>query len=220
MVKTGVTFLDFASLVIILLPLVPVFIIFIRKVYHLETLNFLIAVCLLTFLQNLLLILPTGLHLDPASLRAVFSLFDFACLILLFRTTFHKTMLREGLSVLAFSILSMAITLYTIRGTEKIFWPISILIAFILIGIILISLFRLIMSNTIYIFNSPLFWIGGGTLCFYGMYILTEAVTVYRWDVSKNLEEQKAGLLSFTAIIRFTAYVVAAWVAKMDHRQS
>lgn len=217
MVKTGVTLLDILSLLVILLPLVPVFIIFIRKSYNYEALNFLGALCMLSFIQYLLLLLPLSIELDRPSIKALFSLFEFTALVLLFRSTFAKNFVRETLSVLLFSFLSVVITLSTMNGITENAWYVAMLINTALVAITLVALVRLIRNDNIVIFNSPIFWIAAGTLCYYSMCVLTDTVTFYRWDISGNPEVQKAILLCIANIARFAAYTVAAWVARVPN---
>lgn len=216
MVKTGVTLLDILTLLVILLPLGPVFIIFLRKSYNYEALNFLGALCILSFIQYLLLLLPLSLQLERPSIKALFSLFEFAALVLLFRSTFAKNFVRETLSVLLFSFLSVVITLYTIIGINENAWSIAMLINTALVAMTLVALVRLIRNDNLVLFNSPIFWIAAGTLCYYSMCVLTETVTFYRWDVSGNPEEQKAILLCIANLARFAAYTVAAWIARVS----
>ena len=52
MLKTGNTLADLLLLVVTFLPLIPVLLIFIRKEYGKEPLNFLAVICLLCFLKD------------------------------------------------------------------------------------------------------------------------------------------------------------------------
>src|ERR1700755_3579722 len=99
------------------LSLIPILLIFARKMYLQEPFNFLAILCLLCFLKDL----PanTGTLSSPIQplIEKVFSLLLFGLLAIIFLTALPKG-LRYGLSVVGVALLSMAITWWSVKGWE------------------------------------------------------------------------------------------------------
>ena len=212
MPKTGIGLLQILSLVAILLPLVPVFIIFISKTYKEDVLALLMGLCLVSFIENLLLYVPQFVQLDVLFIRASFHLLNYTILVLLLQLVIEGKWLREGLELFLVSFLSVVITIYTIGGISTYLGNIEIAQALLMIVLNFIALLQLIRKHDIFIFLSPMFWIAGGTFFFYSMFLLTQSLPEYK-TVLPGESQQKKVLMLVIILIQFVFYTVAATVA-------
>lgn len=219
MPKTGIGLLEILALVAILLPLIPVFIIFISKAYKQYTLALLMGLCLVSFIQNLILYIPRVVPIDILFIRAIFQLINYIILLLLLKAVITGKWLREGMKILLVSFVSVAVTIYSTKGIALYLGKIEIVQALILILITLIALFQLIRSLDIFIFLSPMFWIAGGTFFYYSMFLITQAIPEYKVVLQGIPQQQKQALLLVIIIIQFSFYIIAAIVAGNKNKE-
>ena len=109
MAKTGIGLLEILALVAILLPLVPVFIIFISKAYKQDVLALLMGLCLVSFIQNLILYVPRFVSVDILFIRASFQLINYIILLLLLKMVIEGKWLQEGIKILLVSFVSVVL---------------------------------------------------------------------------------------------------------------
>jgi hypothetical protein len=112
--------------------------------------------------------------------------------------------------LIAFS--SIAITIYTMRGTEQHAFKLSFIAAFIMLLAAIVALLQLIKDKQLFIFQSPMFWIAGGNICYFTMFILTGFVGI-QGNEGVALQHEKLILLSVINGIRYMFFIAAAYVA-------
>jgi hypothetical protein len=221
MEKTGIGLIEILALVAILLPLIPVLIIFISKTYKQDVLALLMGLCLVSFIQNLILYIPSFVPLDILFVRASFQLITFIILLLLLKLVIKEKWLHEAMKILLVSFVSVVITIYSTKGIFSYLGKIELVQALLLILLTLIALFQLIRSQDIFIFLSPPFWISGGTLFYYSMFLLTQSIPEYNPMLTGQQHPQKQVLLLIIIFIQFVFYIIAAIIAgKKDQENS
>ena len=213
MPKTGIGLLEILSLVAILLPLIPVFIIFISKTYKEDVLALLMGLCLVSFIQNLILYVPRFVPLDVLFIRASFHLINYIILLLLLQLVVEGKWLREGIKIVLVSFVSVVITIYSTRGIPTYLGNIETAQALLMIVLNVVVLLQLIKRHDIFIFFSPMFWIAGGTFFYYSMFLLTQSLPEYKAIVQGEPQQQKRVLLLVIMLIQFVFYTIAAAVA-------
>lgn len=213
MVKTGISIPEILSWLAILLPVISILTIFIRRTWQQEIMIFLGALCLLSFLQHLMIYIPKLVPLNNTSINSIFSLGEFALLLYLFKMNIEPAWLREIIHIVLISFLSVAITTYSLRGTETYSFPLAMTAAFILLLVAVIALLQLIRDKQLFIFQSPMFWIAGGNICYFSMFILTGFVGTLA------LQQEKQILLYVINSIRFIFFIVAAYTARQKKEQ-
>ncbi|HKH62528.1 MAG TPA: hypothetical protein VKA49_16910 [Flavitalea sp.] len=213
MPKTGIGLLEILSLVAILLPLIPVFIIFISKTYKEDILALLMGFCLVSFIQNLILNLLQFVPLDILFIKASFHLITYIILLLLLQLVIEGKWIREGIKILLVSFVSVVITIYITRGISVYLRNIEIAQALLMIVLNFIVLLQLIRKHDIFIFLSPMFWIAGGTFFYYCMFLLTQSLPEYKAVLQGESQQQKRALLLVIILIQFVFYIIAATVA-------
>ncbi|MBC7829714.1 MAG: hypothetical protein H7122_18365 [Chitinophagaceae bacterium] len=220
MPKTGIGLLEILALVAILLPLLPVFIIFISKAYKQDLLALLMGLCLVSFIQNLILYIPRFVPLDMLFIKASFQLINYIILLLLLKVVIIGKWQREGLKILLVSFASVVITIYSTQGIAVYLGNIEIVQALLLILVTLIALFQLIRGLDIFIFLSPMFWIAGGTFFYYSMFLITQSIPEYKSVLQGTPLQQKKALLLIIIIIQFIFYIIAAIVAGNKNKEN
>lgn len=213
MPKTGIGLLEILALVAILLPLIPVFIIFISKAYKQDIIALLMGLCLANFIQNLILYIPRFVPLDIIFIRACFQLINYIILLMLLKLVIKGPLLREAIKILMVAFVSVVITIFSLNGSPVYLGNIEIMQSLVLILITLIALLQLIRSQDIFIFLSPMFWIAGGTFFYYSMFLLTQSIPEYKVVLQPPSHQQKKALLLIIILIQFIFYIIAAIVA-------
>jgi hypothetical protein len=77
----------------------------------------------------------------------------------------------------------------------------------------IVALLQLIREKQLFIFQSPMFWIAGGNICYFTMFLLTGFVGMQGKEGSA-LQQEKLVLLSVINCIRYLFFIVAAWAAQ------
>lgn len=209
MLQTGLGIPEILSILAILLPVIPVLIIAIRHTWQQETMIFLGAVCLLAFMQHLLLYLPQLLPVNATFINSLFGLSEFVLFFHLFKTVIEPQWVKELFHTILIAYSSVAITIFSLRGTEVHAWALSITAALLLLASAILALLQLIRDKQLFIFQSPLFWIAGGNICYYCIFILTGFVGT-RGKGTMAMMQEKMILLSVINDIRFVFFIVAA----------
>ncbi|HMH20683.1 MAG TPA: hypothetical protein VK563_02850 [Puia sp.] len=200
MFKTGNIFIDYFLGVDAFLPLLPVILIFIRKTYRKEQLNFLMIVCLLNFILGMIRAIPL---LGPEKLPIVnnlFSLLELISLTQLFKPALSGKS-KDLFNIFLISFLSVLLTYFSVKGWGIFSIGFDTLQSAIIIGVILLSLPFLVRSTALRIFEAPLFWIAMGTLFYFLIFILIE------WVDGDNPE--KTVLLGVASFVRYILYTLA-----------
>jgi hypothetical protein len=219
MPKTGIGLLEMLSLVAILLPLIPVLIVFISKTYKEDVLALLMGLCLVGFIQNLLLYIPQLVPVDLLFIKASFELITYVILLVLINLVIEGRWWRETIKILLVAFISVVITIYSTRGIGAYLANIEIAQASVMILLNFVVLLQLIRRHDIFIFHSPMFWVAGGTFFYQSMFLLTHALPEYNAVLQVVPQQQKKILLLIMIIIQFGFYVVAATVAAKDDKE-
>jgi hypothetical protein len=212
MFKTGNNFADFFCLAIILLPLIPVILISFQRNYGKGLFNFLLVVCLLGFLKGLALITKTFPAGNQSIITNICSLLEMILLIQIFKTSLTgKT--KDVLNIIIIAFLSVYITYFSIKGWSITTKEFEVIQSYLILAAIIVSLPPLIRATNLGVFESPLFWITGGTLVYFFLYILLEWVDSSSGPVSRGLQTEKNMFLSIAALIRYSLYILAVLLA-------
>ena len=221
MPKTGIGFVEMLSLVAILLPLIPVLIIFITKAYQEDVLALLMGVCLVNFIQNLILYIPRLVVVDMLFIKASFELINYILMLVLINLVIEGRWWREAIRILLVAFISVVVTIYIIQGVSKYLWNIEIAQSSVMILLNFVVLLQLIRRHDIFIFQSPMFWIAAGTFFYYSMFLLTHALPEYKAVLQEVPQAQKQILMLVMIIVQFGFYIAAAAVAgKSDKEKS
>lgn len=212
MVKTGSEIFAVLSILATIAPLLPILILFIRRAAITPTLNLLRIICLLAFIQNLAISIPDLTTLYQPFISAIFRLVELSLLFYLFVQAALPKRLREIMSMLLVSFVSVIITVYVFRGADAFPSAITGIESAVLVILSLIALLKLISNRGIILFREPLFWIAGGVICYFGTYLFIEILTRVQTGLSQDIRE-KLIVFWLAGIIRFFFFAIAAWVA-------
>jgi len=195
------------------LPLVPVLLIFLRKIYLKESIYLLVILCLLSFLEGLVRSAPSLTEENQQIIHHIL----LPLLLLVYAQLFRSNLPESGrslLNILLTAFLSAVITYWSVKGWERTTPFIDILSAIALILLILASLPSIIHNSQLYIFHSPLFWIAGGTLFELLLYLLVAWTcpsfspgTLTASSLSAQLPE-KTLFLALAVLARFALYTI------------
>lgn len=199
------------ALAAIILPLFTAIFLFTRHSFKQEVLNLLLLVSLVFFSRQLF---AWNFTLNKNACQFYFSLFDtaeFVLLSLLFRIPLRHTLLRSWINYLLVAFLSVFITIVMIQPNENYLAGIQVAEAILLALLSIIALRNQISRQSIFLFNSYIFWIGGGTLFYYGMFLAIEVLIRQGWLLNNERNEKELMLFSF-GIVRLLFYFVAALI--------
>jgi hypothetical protein len=210
MVETGGSIFIALPLVVMLLSLLPVYILFVRKVAILATLNVLRALCLFVFLQYL-----THYFLQPGvpALQTVFKLTEFTLAFYLFKLMITSVQVKDLMKMLLVSCVSVIMTIYALKGIMAYAGTITIIQSSLLTVLAIITLYQLISDRQIMIANKPGFWIAGGLLCYNGMVVFMEALAGNQLGLSLQIQQEKDLIITVADMLRMIFFIVAAFMA-------
>jgi hypothetical protein len=208
MFKTGNSSIDYLLVVIIFLPLLPALLIFGRKLYLLEPLNFLLIVCLLSFFRGLLELTYPLTRENQYVINKIFSLILLLLLVPCFRAHLNDRY-RYMLDILLSALLTWAITYWSLMGWERPSPGIDALLNGFLGLLILVTLPVVIRAGALQIFRSPLFWMGSGTLFYILLYLLLEGIGCCR-PVPSSPDPEKRLFLLLADLVKYSFYLIAA----------
>ena len=210
MVKTGGSIFIALSLVVMLLSLLPLCIVFVRKVAASAILNVLTVFCLFNFLQHLSL---TFIQPGSVLLQTGFGLAQFTLSFYLFKLLMVPARGKEIMNMFLASFLSVVITIYVLKGITTWGSILGLVQAVILVIIALIILIQLINNRQIVLINEQGFWIAGGLLAFYGMVVFMESIAGFDSNVSQQIQNEKDLVLLLADIFRLTLFSVGTAIA-------
>ena len=212
MVQTGNEIFKVLSILATIAPLLPIIILFIRHAVPNTTLNLLRITCLIVFVQNLAISIPALTALYLPFISAIFRLAELSLLYYLFVQAALPKRLREILTLLLVSFVSVVITVYAFRGANAFPTTVTAIESSILLALAIIALLKLISNRGIVLFREPLFWIAGGVICYFGTFLFIEVITRVRLGLSQNVDE-KLMVFWIAGIGRFVFFAIAAFVA-------
>jgi hypothetical protein len=211
MFKTGNNFTDYLLLGITFLPLLPALLIFVRKLYGQEPFNFLAVICLLCFLRSFI---GLAYPLTPENqylTNKVFALLLFLFFFLAFRSNLSGK-LRYGLNLFLTALLSVLFTYWSIKGWGGASPVTEMLLNGFLAVMIGISLPAIIRYDELGVFQSPLFWMEGGTLFYILLSLLLEGVGPCCRPLAAPQDPEKGLLLGLADLVRYLSYIAAVFV--------
>lgn len=190
-----------------LLSLLPVGILFVRKVSANKVLNVLNLLCLFFFFQQLINVL-----VQPGTpfVQTGLQLAAFTIVFYLIKLMITSSRLQQLLNMLLVSLLSITITVYATKGSAAFTEIIYVVQAAIVALLAFVVILQLINNRQIVLANDPAFWIAGGLLCYAGMSIFIEALTGFSAPVSQEIQLEKDLVLSAAAVLRLILFCVAA----------
>lgn len=210
MVETGGSIFIALSLVVMLLSLLPVCILYVRKVAATAVLNGLKVLCLFVICQYLaLFFIQPGLP----SLQIAFKLVEFTLVYYLFNLLMTSAQGKDILKMVLVSFLSVTITIYALKGLTAYTDVLTIIQAGILTVLAIVILLQLINNRHIVLASEPAFWIAGGLLCYNGMVVLMEAMAGSHSNLSQQIKEEKSIIITLADMLRMVFFIVAASVA-------
>ncbi|HEX6432268.1 MAG TPA: hypothetical protein VF008_31465 [Niastella sp.] len=215
MVKTGGSIFIALPLVVMLLALLPVCILFVRKVAITAILNVLRILCLLVILQYLTLYF---IQTDAPVLQTGFKLAEFTLAFYLFKLMMTSSQGKDIMNMFLVSFLSVVITIYSLKGIMAFPRIMIIVEAAILTLLAFILMFQLINNRHIVLIYEPAFWIAGGLLCYFGMVIFMEAIAGNQSNLSQQIQQEKDLIITVANMLRMIIFAVAAGVAGKGDR--
>ena len=213
MVKTGSTILFVFSLAAVLLPLFPLAMLFMRRPTPQQKIMPLVTLCLIAFFKQVLLLTVTSSPANAILINAVFNIAEMTVLLLLLRSELHHSQLRQGLSFLLISVLSVVLTIYSLEGITAYANHIEVFISSFILLISLLAIGKIISNEQVFNLRSPLFWIAGGTFCYYAMFLLSEGLRNSE-PLSIHTETERFILLASVYMVRYVFYIIAAYVSR------
>ncbi len=207
MIKTGNPFTDYLFTLILFLPLIPVLLIFGRKLYLEEPLHFLTLICLLGFLNGIQGVYPLASG-SPNLIHKIFSLLLFLLLFQSFSANLVKNT-RWILTILLAALLSGTLTYWSVKGWTLASPESDTLLNISLVGVIALSGPALIRSRPLQIFQSPLFWMEAGTLFYILLSLLMEWIGPCCQPDSLTPDPEKRVLLNLADGLRWLFYTLA-----------
>ena len=210
MVETGGSIFIALALVVMLLALIPVCLLYIRKVAASAILNGLKVLCLFVICQYLAL-----LFIQPSlpALQIAFKLAQFTLVYYLFNLIMTSAQGKNIMKMVLVSFLSVIITIYALKGLTAYTDVLTIIQAGILTVLAIAVLLQLINNRHIVLASEPAFWIAGGLLCYNGMLVLMEAMAGSHSNVSQQIQQEKTLIITTADIMRMGFFIVAASVA-------
>lgn len=206
MPKTGDPLFDYLIITVSFFPLLPVIFIFFKKAYRKEQLNFLMVVCLLNFMQAMSLRFTHLGEENQLIINNIFPLPEMVLLTLLFLPLPRKK-IRDLLTIFLVAFLSVTVTYFSVKGWGTSGREFEMIESATIIAVILLRMPSLIRSSNLFIFQSPLFWIAGGSLFYFLIYILLAVV-------GDPKEEGELLFLTMAGAVRYLLYLVAVLVEK------
>lgn len=200
-----------------LLSLLPVYILFARKVTVSPILNVLRGLCLFVFLQYL-----TLYFIQPGfpALQTGFRLAAFTLVFYLLKLMLSSSQVKDGMNMILVSFLSVIITIYSLKGINAYVGTITIIQASLLTILAFVVLFQLISDRHIVLLNEPGFWIAGGVLCFFAMVVFMEAIAGNQSELSIQIQQEKDLIVIVADILRMVFFIVAAAMAGKNNNDN
>jgi hypothetical protein len=206
MVKTG-TIQDILCIIAMLAALAPALIILFRRIWQSDVLNFLMVLSLISFMHQLLTAIIPVNQPSYTFTHAVFSLSEFILLLFLLRPPARLKWMRDLFHIFSIAFLSVIITVYAIMGATASGGTVLVLQNLILLAAAISCLVQLLRSNQVFIFQSPGFWIVGGTIAFSCMELLLAMIPS---SGAGKPQREMAIMQSLVIVIRSIFFIVAA----------
>jgi hypothetical protein len=217
MPRTGNAFIDVSSYIILLIPLMPVVFIFIHKKYSAEALNFLMILCLLKFMENILSV-PANLNGHQPLVHNIFGLAEFIILLWIARSALPAN-LRPWVNMIIVGLLTAIITFYSIKGMGYRRMGADILQEMVIVGMVTVVLYDRMEGSSLAIFSDPLFWISVGTLFYFMIAVIVNIITGVYTDPDHAPDPDRVIMLNIASVMRYIFYALAVLFYNRDREQ-
>jgi len=201
------------AIVITCLPLLSALLIFGRKLYLQEPLNFLLTICLLSFFRGMI---ELGWPLTKENQYIINKLFSLALLLLIvpcFRPDLNgRNRYMFDLSLAA--LLSFTITCWSLLGWNKANPAIDVTLNTFLALLILASLPAVIRNGALHVLQAPRFYIGTGTLFYIFLYLLLEGIGSCCRPLTSPPDPDKHLLVLLAEGVKYLLYAAAAGLTR------
>ncbi|MDR3712897.1 MAG: hypothetical protein P4L51_08800 [Puia sp.] len=210
MFKTGNAFIDAFSKGIVLLPLVPAGIIFLRKIYRHTILNFLMILCLLNFSESLGLLLPGLTPENHFAIKNIFFLLEAVALVRIMGSGPGGIPLKNALNSFLVALVSVFLTYFTLEGFDRSSIELDTARHAITLLLVLPALVLLLLGDSLYIFRLPLFWIAAGTAFYFSTLLLVEWTGHHHPVLPAPANAGEIVLIDIAGLVRYFLYALAA----------
>ncbi|MES1223787.1 MAG: hypothetical protein ABUT20_50295 [Bacteroidota bacterium] len=209
MFKTGNYFIDCFSGVCLFLPLLPAIILFIKKGYENEPMNFLMILCFTGFLKNILLIIPGIGDGSAITIENIFMLLELIFILLIFRVLFTRNS-NYVLTIFSVIFFSSLITYYIINGIsqQRVFFNLTQNGIIILVSAY--ALISILQSENLMVLQTSLFWASAGTIFYFSIALLVGILDPPVKGKSFSQQTDSLLILNIAHIARFLLYFVAS----------
>lgn len=199
--------------VIILLPLVPILLVFIKGKYDLPPMHYLVTLCLLDIINGLCdqSAVPAGQNREPS--HNLLALLQLVATVQLFKTTLTRSA-RITLNILLVAFLSSVLTWYSVLGWGQRNRIVESMINVISLTATFLGLVPLIKNQLLQIFSSPLFFIGAGIVFHTLISLLVEWVGSCCSSGLAAPQPEGTIMLSISAVVKYILYTQAVLVCK------
>ena len=204
------------SLAAIVLPLLPLTALFIRNSLDQPGMPLLAALCVFAFLREILCVGLSSLPLNAAAINAIFNPVEIITLSLLFSSIIKNKCLKQYLNLILTSVLSVILTIYALEGVSAYAGRINAFLSLFIIALSLMAIYTIIINEQSFILHSPLFWIGGGSLGYFAIFLLSEILKRYEFPVTPDIETEQFILLKAITIVRYVFYATGVLLARAN----
>jgi hypothetical protein len=216
MFKTTNNFIDGFTGFLVYLPLLPVFLIYWKKLYRRDSLNFLMVICLLQFIQRICLQIEAIPASNIPAYNNIFSLLITLLYFFIFSKAFDGRS-KEFLQLFSVAFFSSIITYSLVKSMKEVNQTTRIAEYIFTVALIVYCLATLIYYDNLRTMQMPIFWIACGTL----FYILIHTVTEFADRIFQTVDRRDAAgtgiekilILDIADLVRYIFYTIAVWVS-------
>lgn len=217
MQKTGNGILELFSLLAILLPVIPLFIIFYKKIHTVAAIQLLAVACLFGLASSVLRFTGTNAA-QQHLMQEIFRGCDCTLLLLLYRVTATNKRIADIFNFLVICSVSIVVAIYATTGVEKYAFTIQSGQSVLMIAATLLAFSQLVSRRDLLLFESTLFWIGAATFFNYSMLLLIDQIG--NRNAALPISEDKLILMYLVQFVRYLFYVIAVVITENKSRNN
>ena len=195
--------MDCFSGLCLFLPLLPAIILFIKKGYQKEATNFLMILCLISFIKGILLVIPGITNNIAVTIKNIFMFLELIVILFIFKTFFSQK-LNYVLTIFSVIFFSSIITYYLLNGLNHKRILFNQMQNGIIIFLSVFALIQILKTENLFVLQNPLFWAGAGTVFYFSISLLIGSLN----ESSNNTDS--AVILNIADIARYFLYSVGA----------
>ena len=213
--KTGVDILQLFSILAIILPVIPLFIIFYKKLHTIPAIQLLIVSLLIWQVSAIWLFSTEDPH-QRQLIREIARGCDCTLLLLIFRVTATNKKLADTFNFLLISSVSIIVAIYATTGVERYTNIIKFVQSVLMIGATLLAFSQLMARRDLLLFESTLFWIGAATFFTYSMLLLINQIGSGN---AQRVNEDKLILAFLVLFVKYLFYVITVVITENTSRK-